>query len=237
MSKAIVDWKARLQESKRKTVEGILEHGKLIYEYKQSCEKSHYSGTDFGSNIKEWLGYSPSTSTRWVQIGQNLDSLFPIGKSLPSSLSTILEIAKLTPLQMEYAKQKGYINPNVTVMQLTVMQRRMEAEDKEGVDIVEEEEEAEKPEPIKPKPQTYTKIAREPDPVAVTNRLKAIRELGLNEFTDLSEIEAWPPLVVKLINRELAKKYHPDKGASKKKAARYSQLINALKTDIEDIKL
>ena len=93
-------WKARLIASRGKTAQAILDHGKLIAEFYQTCERAQ-GGSTFTEKMEEWLGYGRQTSSCWKRIGDHYDELSRITGKLPSDWYSISLIAKLPPEDRE----------------------------------------------------------------------------------------------------------------------------------------
>lgn len=90
------EWEVLLKTSRSKAVEGILQHGIDVWEYKQSCEKTK-GGSKFTQNIFKWLGYSQPTASEWCKIGENSPKLIGAADKfgLPASQTTIYLLASV----------------------------------------------------------------------------------------------------------------------------------------------
>ena len=108
------DWREYLQEGQRRSVEGILEFGKRIYEYKLACPKKQ-GGSTFKRDIKAWLGMNDEVSRQWAKIGERFGNELP-GKTwnFPSNYDTVYRLALLTPEQFAQALEEKVINPECT---------------------------------------------------------------------------------------------------------------------------
>lgn len=82
------EWRDKLQAGQRRSVESVLEFGKLMSEYKQSCEVAQ-GGSVFSRNVKEWLGMSKPVASRWTTIGSRLEE-FRCRNCLPPSLEALI---------------------------------------------------------------------------------------------------------------------------------------------------
>jgi len=100
-------WKARLIASRGKTAQAILDHGKLIAEFYDTCESAS-GGSTFTEKMRAWLGYSPDVSSRWKSIGDNYNELLSITQKLPNDWYSISLIAKLPP------EDREGISPKIT---------------------------------------------------------------------------------------------------------------------------
>jgi len=85
---------AAVKATVAEAVQRILEHGQRVLAFRESCAKKQ-GGSEFSSRVREWLGMSDATASRWCRIGEAYEKLFPAGKSLPLSWRLISEIADL----------------------------------------------------------------------------------------------------------------------------------------------
>lgn len=104
------EWKNYLSEGFEESVNGILEQGKRMYQYWQSCENVS-GGSVFARNVGEWFGMSAPTASRWVQIGRHHDELFHRVKKLPLSHVVIADYCAIK----DDSKRKAFkITPKTT---------------------------------------------------------------------------------------------------------------------------
>jgi len=136
------EWREYLQEGYKRTAESIIEFGKRMYEYKQSCETTS-GGSTFSKDVEAWLNMSPSAASKWCKIGKNAEKLFRHTKNLPSSHETIYLLSGFDESELKRIR----ITPNITYKEVVDIANRLRWE-KEEKDKLK----------VKPKQQTKEKV-------------------------------------------------------------------------------
>ena len=114
------DWKKRLTKVRDKSVMGIIEFGKEVYDFKQGCE-AQQGGSAFQQSMEEWLGMSRTTAHRWANIGAASIELSHRVGVLPPSMSTMSALLALSKPDRDAAFKSGVINPDTTRAKVQAM--------------------------------------------------------------------------------------------------------------------
>lgn len=95
----------------RKTVEGSLEMGRIVYEAKTKLQ-----GIGEFESFCELIGHQKRSSTikKLKTIGERYETLKPIADRLPSNWTTLYQISRLDPEVIVEEVDKGSINNSVT---------------------------------------------------------------------------------------------------------------------------
>lgn len=124
------EWRGYLSEGRDNSVKALLDFGKRVQEYKQSC-KVKQGGTEFASNMKEWLGMSKQVSMEWARIGEE-GSLRMFGDhmdSIPASKGALYRIATLNEDDFEDGIAEGAINSEATAADIMAFKLRLDMSD------------------------------------------------------------------------------------------------------------
>jgi hypothetical protein len=110
---SVDDWAERITAEWRRTVEGILEVGQLLIDAKDALPHG-----EFQSMIRDRLPFKDSTARYLMQIARNpVLSNREYLHALPASWSTLKDLAKLDPPQLQRMIATGVVSPNMTGVQ------------------------------------------------------------------------------------------------------------------------
>lgn len=111
----------------RKSAQNYLEMGRVVYETRESlaAAKSQDGFELFCSK----LGHTSKSKTmlKMAQIGKSYPNLIKHIDSLPDGWTTIYEIARLSPEQIEQFVQSGAIHPNVLGVEVKALTKKPSA--------------------------------------------------------------------------------------------------------------
>ena len=121
------DWRKKLVGSNKKAREWLFRHAVEVYEFQQACKKEDLDSLGgpksyFKQKVEEWLGYSSDLGSKWARAGKFItDAQAGIGVtksfkacSLPASMSTLIEYARMEKEELAECELEGLVNPNVT---------------------------------------------------------------------------------------------------------------------------
>ena len=123
------DHKARLQQTKAKTIESIFEHAAAVLAFYEDCKKQREWGeATFANRIGEWLDYSQPTAAQWLMVARAQDKFIAVSDKIPQSYRSL---AMLAPLPQEDIEEclslKG---PDTTQQDIIAFKRALKAPSK-----------------------------------------------------------------------------------------------------------
>ena len=215
-------WREYLQEGQRNSIEAILDYGKRIYEFKQSCPGKQ-GGSTFAQDVKEWLGMSNQSANHWVKIGENNKTLLYYNKVLPPSRGSIYQLTTLTDEQFQNGLDEGVINPEATQADILAYKRRLGREELQARVDEEAEEQPEEQETSDEEWEEYFKNRDIPEPPAVVHDIRwAATILGIDGCIRIRKD------TLKIIYRGLSNMHHPDKGGDSRKQQELNKARNLM---------
>jgi hypothetical protein len=109
-------WAKRIRAASRKTVESMIQTGKLLVEAKAKLKHG-----EFIAMLRSDLPFGPRTAQRLMRIARNpAISKASNWSHLPEALSTLSDLAALSPKTVNLKVASGEINPGTTRAQLRV---------------------------------------------------------------------------------------------------------------------
>lgn len=119
---SVAEWARRITASWRKSVEAILETGRLIVEAKEALAHGV-----FGAMIDNELPFGRSTAQRLMAIARD-PRITALGQQLPADWRALYEITRLDDEQIKVGIIEGVINPQMQRSDIStaVKQRRRE---------------------------------------------------------------------------------------------------------------
>jgi hypothetical protein len=137
-------WAKTLKNSDAKTKEWIFKHAVNMYNFQQECKANELdlpaaTKVYFTSKCEEWLNYSDTTASNWAKAGKfisdvesgSLSAFFAGKDDLPTSMSSLAELARFTDIQLAAAKKFNLLHNEVTREDLISFRKTYKEEEKE----------------------------------------------------------------------------------------------------------
>ena len=140
-------WNVYVGEALQASAISILEAGKRMAEFKNSCDSTQ-GGSKFSQHAEKFWGMSSNTALRWAKIGESVQ-LQDDTLELPSSMYTLYELATLGAKDFTRANKERLITRETTREQILDFKRRLKGPKA-------------KPQPT-PKPENDTTVEPEND--------------------------------------------------------------------------
>lgn len=108
-------WAQRIRDAHSKTVESIIQTGRLLLEAKADCDHGEWGEITGETTGQSLLPFAWRTAQRYMDIARHSFLSNPThGSDLPASWRTLYELSQLPPIDLEEDLKAGRIHPDMT---------------------------------------------------------------------------------------------------------------------------